>query len=255
MGKSFVSNRRPTRLYVDRDLAAGASIGLSAPQAHYLKSVLRLERGAAVALFNGRDGEFLGRIDGFGKGWCSIALERQTRQQQEEADLWLLFAPVKRARIDLIAEKATELGVSALVPVATERTVIDRVNLDRLAANAVEAAEQSERLTVPELRPPEPLAAVLARWPSERRLILCDESGAAPPLAEVASGLERGRPLAVLTGPEGGFAPAELDGLRKLAFVNPAALGPRVLRAETAALAALAVVQALLGDWRGARQR
>jgi 16S rRNA (uracil1498-N3)-methyltransferase len=249
------SARPRTRLFVAADLTAGTSVGLPASQAHYVRSVLRLEAGAPVALFNGRDGEWLGRLDAVGKGWCSVAVEMRSREQTAEPDLWLVFAPVKRARIDYIAEKATELGVSALLPVITERTVVDRVNTERLLANAIEAAEQTERLTVPEVRPPERLGALLRSWPVSRRLILCDESGRAPPLAEVAAGLPSDAPLAILVGPEGGFAPAELDALRNLPFVNPAALGPRVLRAETAALAALAVVQALLGDWRTARPR
>jgi 16S rRNA (uracil1498-N3)-methyltransferase len=253
--KVGVTERPRTRLFVQAELAAGASVGLAAPQAHLLKSVLRLERGAAVALFNGRDGEWRGRIDGFGKGWCSIAVEGQTREQAPEPDLWLAFAPVKRARIDFIAEKATELGVSALVPVLTERTIVERVNVERLLANAVEAAEQTERLTVPEVRPPVRLVELLAAWPEGRHLILCDESGGAPPAVEVVGKIGIGHALAVLVGPEGGFSPGELDGLKKLAFVSAVALGPRVLRAETAALATLAVVQALIGDWRQQRRR
>jgi 16S rRNA (uracil1498-N3)-methyltransferase len=249
------SERPRTRLFVAADLAAGTSVGLPPAQAHYVRSVLRLEAGAAVALFNGRDGEWLGHLDAVGKGWCSVAVETRTRAQEAEPDLWLVFAPLKRARIDYVAEKATELGASALLPVITERTVVDRVNTERLLANAVEAAEQTERLTIPEVRPPEQLAGLLRSWPGERRLILCDESGRAPPLAEIAAGLPSNAPLAILVGPEGGFAPGELDALRNLPFVSPAALGPRVLRAETAALAALAVVQALVGDWRRARPR
>ena len=159
-----------TRLHVATDLAGGLSIGLDPSQAHYVKAVLRLASGDAVALFNGRDGEWLGRIDGVGKGWCSVTLQERLRPQTEEGDLWLAFAPIKRARIDFLVEKATELGVSELRPVYTERTIVDRVNLDRLRANAVEAAEQTERLTVPALREPEPLARMLAGWPAERRL-------------------------------------------------------------------------------------
>ncbi len=243
-----------TRLYVTTDLAGGLSIGLEPSQAHYVKTVLRLEKGAALALFNGRDGEWLGRIDGVGKGWCSVTLHEQRRPQQAAPDVWLLFAPIKRGRIDFLVEKATELGVAALHPVLTQRTMVERVNLDRLRANAIEAAEQTERLSVPELAEPEPLLRLMARWPARRRLLLCDESGAAPPIAETLRHAAAG-PWAVLVGPEGGFAETELDALRKLPFVSPVGLGPRVLRADTAAVAALAVLQALIGDWSAPLRR
>jgi 16S rRNA (uracil1498-N3)-methyltransferase len=243
-----------TRLFVTTDLAGGLAIGLEPSQAHYVKTVLRLEQGAVVALFNGRDGEWLGRVDGVGKGWCSIALFEQRRPQEAAPDLWLVFAPLKRGRIDFLVEKATELGVGALHPVFTRRSVVERVNLDRLRANAIEAAEQTERLSVPVLAEPEPLERLLARWPADRRLLLCDESGAAPPIAEILATAAPGA-FAVLVGPEGGFAERELDALKKLPFVLPVGLGPRVLRADTAALAALAVLQALAGDWRLPRRR
>jgi 16S rRNA (uracil1498-N3)-methyltransferase len=242
------------RLHVEPDLSEGAALRLEAEQTHYLKNVLRLEAGDAVALFNGRDGEWLGRIEGFGKGWCSLTLIERRREQRPGPDLWLVFAPIKRAHIDFLVEKATELGVAALHPVHTNRTVVERVNLDRLRANAIEAAEQSERLTLPVLHEPQDLRALLTEWPTERRLLLCDESGAAPAIGEVLRQTAAER-WAVLVGPEGGFAETELDALRKLAFVSPVSLGPRVLRADTAALAALAVVQALVGDWRLPRQR
>src|SRR5260370_684893 len=180
-----------TRLHVATDLAGELAVGSVPSQAHYVKAVLRLAPVDTVALFNGRDGEWLGRIDGIGKGWCSVTLHEQRRPQAREGDLWLAFAPIKRARIDFLVEKATELGVSELRPVYTERTIVERVNLDRLRANAVEAAEQTERLTVPTLREPEPLARLLARWPAERRLLLCDESGAAPPIAQSLRGKRR----------------------------------------------------------------
>lgn len=243
-----------TRLFVTTDLAGGLVIGLEPSQAHYVKTVLRLEQGAVVALFNGRDGEWLGRVDGVGRGWCSIALFEQRRPQQPAPDLWLVFAPLKRGRIDFLVEKATELGVDALRPVFTRRSVVERVNLERLRANAIEAAEQTERLSVPALAEPEPLEGLLARWPADRRLLLCDESGAAPPIAEALAAAAPGA-FAVLVGPEGGFAETELDALKKLPFVLPVGLGPRVLRADTAALAALAVLQALAGDWRLPRRR
>ena len=249
--------RTATRLYVDADLAAGQSLGLDHARAHYLRHVLRLDAGAQVALFNGRDGEWLARIDGFGKGWCSLTIGERRRLQTVDRDLWLVFAPIKRARIDFVAEKATELGVTALQPVFTRFTAMTRVNTERLRANAVEAAEQTERLSVPEIFEPLPLAKLLADWPTERRLLVCAEAGPARPIAVVLSEIAQEpavgpgaglQPWAVLTGPEGGFARSELDALGKLPFVTPVGLGPRVLRADTAALAALACWQAILGD-------
>ncbi|MDJ0893617.1 MAG: 16S rRNA (uracil(1498)-N(3))-methyltransferase [Alphaproteobacteria bacterium] len=236
------------RLHVPDDLAADLVLGLSPGQAHYLRNVMRLASGADLALFNGRDGEWRARIDGIGKGWCSLVVRDQLRPQAEESDVWLVFAPVKRARLDFIAQHATELGVAALWPVFTRHTAVSRVNVDRIRANAVEAAEQCERLTVPEVFEPVPLDQAMAQWPTERCAFLCDESGSARPAAELFAGCA-GAPAAVLCGPEGGFAASELDGLRKLPFVTPVALGPRVLRAETAAIAALACWQALAGDW------
>jgi 16S rRNA (uracil1498-N3)-methyltransferase len=242
------------RLFVEGDLALGATVGLTPGQAHYLKHVMRMEAGAELALFNGRDGEWLGRIDGLGRGWASVSLVEQRREQAQERDLWLVFAPIKRARIDFLAEKATELGVRALWPVFTRHSVITRVNTERLRANAVEAAEQSERLTVPEVFEPVTFDELVARWPRQRRLVVCDESGAAAPIAEVLGGMRgaEGEGWALLTGPEGGLARSELDALGELPFVTKVGLGPRILRADTAAVAALACWQALLGDWRGA---
>ena len=246
-----------TRLYVEDDLAEGRSIGLDHARAHYLRSVLRLGRGAAVGLFNGRDGEWRARIDGLGKGWAPLLVESHLKAQDGIPDIWLLFAPIKRARIDFLAEKATELGVARLLPVSTRHTAVSRVNRERLAANAREAAEQCERLSVPEVAELRRLFDLLADWPSERRLLVCAEAGPSRPLAEVlaeAAGGPRG-PWALLTGPEGGFAESELDALRKLPFVTAVGLGPRVLRSDTAALAALACWQAVLGDGREAAPR
>ena len=247
--------RIETRLYIDEDLGEGRTLGLDHARAHYLRSVLRLARGAELALFNGRDGEWLARLDGLGKGWASLTVGRRLRAQDAGPDLWLVFAPIKRARIDFLAEKATELGVALLQPVMTRHTAVARVNTERLTANAREASEQCGRLDVPEVRAPRELFALLAEWPAERRLLLCAEAGPARPIAEVLAEQQAqaaAEPLrfAVLTGPEGGFAQSELDGLLDLPFVTPVGLGPRVLRADTAALAALACWQAVLGDGR-----
>jgi 16S rRNA (uracil1498-N3)-methyltransferase len=243
------------RLFVEEVLGAGTVLALDRDRAHYLKKVLRAALGDSVGLFNGRDGEWRARIAAFAKHGAALEVEAQTRPQAPEPDLWLVFAPVKRARIDFIAEKATELGASALVPVMTRRTVVARVNIDRLRANAVEAAEQTERLSVPEIREAVSLDRLLAAWPAGRRLILCAEAGEARPIAEALRGLASESQAssgawAVMTGPEGGFAPAELDGLANLPFVTAVGLGPRILRADTAALAALACFQAILGDGR-----
>ena len=241
-----------TRLFVDAALVAGEALDLSADQTHYLKSVMRLDPADRIALFNGRDGEFAARIERFARHAATVTIETQTRPQDAPCDLWLLFAPIKRARIDFLVEKATELGASALYPVMTRHTMVERVNLDRLLANAIEAAEQSERLSVPTIHAPDDLARMLVSWDASRQLMLCDESGTAPPAASALASRARG-PWAVLVGPEGGFAEDELDALRKLPFVCPVSLGPRVLRADTAAIAGLAVLQALLGDGSAAR--
>jgi 16S rRNA (uracil1498-N3)-methyltransferase len=251
-----MNERRPPRLYVVAGLAPGVEIELERAQAHYLGSVLRLAHRAGVAVFNAADGEWLCAIEQIGKGRARLRVEHQSRRPAAEAPLdpWLLFAPIKRARVDWLVEKMTELGVTALLPVWTRRTQAERINLDRLRAHAIEAAEQSERLTVPDLRAPERLDRLLAAWPSERRLVVCDETGAGEPISSATARLPPG-PVALLVGPEGGFGETELDALGKLSFVTRVGLGPRVLRAETAALAALAVLQAIAGDWPRARTR
>ena len=246
-----------TRLHVDQGLSEGQTLGLDHARSHFLRSVLRLAQGARLAVFNGTDGEWLAEIEGLGKGWCSLKLLEQRRVAEPEPDLWLVFAPIKRARIDFMAEKATELGCSLLQPMMTRFTAVSRVNEERLAANAREAAEQCERLTVPEVRETVSFAKLLTDWPAERRLLVCAEWGEARPVAEALMAIRaesggKAQPWAVMTGPEGGFAESELDALRKLPFVTPVGLGPRILRADTAALAAIACWQAVLGD--GARR-
>ncbi|MGA8400315.1 MAG: 16S rRNA (uracil(1498)-N(3))-methyltransferase [Stellaceae bacterium] len=244
-----------TRLYLPAALAEGGTVALVAAQVHRLRHVLRLGLGAAVAGFNANDGEFLCRVTELGRSGGGLAVERRLRAPEAETDLWLLFAPIKRLRLDWLIEKGTEFGVAAFVPVMTVRTQPERINPERLFAHGVAAAEQSERLSAPELRPAAPLSAVLAAWPAERRLILCDETGGAAPIAAALADFPAGKPAALLIGPEGGFAETELDALRKLPFVTAVGLGPRVLRTETAALAALGAFQAIAGVWRGARTR
>lgn len=242
-----------SRLFVEADLSAGGEAPLPEAQVHYLRNVMRRADGAPLLLFNGRDGEWRATLEGRGRKAAVAHVGERTREQIAEPDVWLCFAPVKRARIDYIAEKATELGVALLQPVLTHNTIVERVNVERLRANAIEAAEQTERLTVPEVRPPLELARLLAGWPSDRRLLMCDETGGGPPIAATLSGLDdkaRQAPWAIVIGPEGGFAEAELAALRRIKDVTPVGLGPRILRADTAALAALACWQAIIGDWQ-----
>jgi 16S rRNA (uracil1498-N3)-methyltransferase len=236
--------RDPPRLFVPAVLAEGAAAGLSPGQAHYLRHVLRLGAGDPVRLFNGRDGEWAAVLGASARDGAEAVAVRPLRAQAPEPDLWLAFAPLKRDATDWLVEKATELGASALLPVFTERAVAGRVNLERLRAIAVEAAEQCERLSVPELRPPVRLGALLDAWPRQRRLAVAIERSGAPLPAAPAGGL--------LSGPEGGFTGAELDAMRARPFVVAVSLGPRILRAETAVIAGLALLQARAGC-RGGR--
>ena len=237
------------RLYVKDALAKGQIVTLDKDQSHYLLKVMRQKIGAQVALFNGHEGEWWGEISDDNKKAAAITLQQQTRVQQEEPDIWLCFAPVKFGKIDFLAQKATELGVSKLMPVETKRTIVNRVKHDRLVANAMEAAEQSERLTVPEVENLQTFGKLIADWPQDRLLIVADETGGGEPPLEMLPVLRDSR-LAVLIGPEGGFAPEELKQLSMLPGVRKMSLGPRILRADTAALAALTCIQALCGDWR-----
>ncbi|MBT5194561.1 MAG: 16S rRNA (uracil(1498)-N(3))-methyltransferase [Rhodospirillaceae bacterium] len=250
--RNKILQRAKIRLAVDDDLADDGIVGLGASQAHYLRSVLRLNPADEVALFNGRHGEWRARIDGIGKGWASLKLVAQSLPQVPEPDVWLLFAPIKRGRVDYLVQKATELGVSALLPTTTRRTVVERINLVRLATTAAEAAEQCGRLSVPELHPVRPLDKVLETWPDGRQLLFCDEAGGPPPLQALQplpDGVDPG-PWAVLIGPEGGFDASEAAALRERPFVVPMSLGPRILRTETAAVAALSLWLAMRGDNR-----
>ncbi|HEY2837165.1 MAG TPA: 16S rRNA (uracil(1498)-N(3))-methyltransferase [Rhizomicrobium sp.] len=239
-----------TRLFVTATLEPGASIALDDGQTHYLLHVLRAGAGDRVLVFNGRDGEWQAEIASAAKRGIVLSMRQQTLPQTAVPDLWLVFAPVKKTPSDYLVQKATELGAAKLHPVFTRRTIVSRINEERLLANAVEAAEQSARLSVPEIGAPLALEKLLAAWPKERRLFFCDEGGDTGPLAEAARDAGEA-PAAILTGPEGGFDPAERETLRALPFVTPVSLGPRILRADTAALAALAIWQSVRGDWRG----
>jgi 16S rRNA (uracil1498-N3)-methyltransferase len=237
------------RLYVDAPLEEGGVVALDRGQTHYLTTVLRLTAGQVILVFNGRDGEWNAAIEG-GKRAPALRVGRRTRQQTMAGDLHYLFAPLKSARLDYMVQKAVEMGVSRLQPVFTRHGQIGRVNLDRMRANAIEAAEQCGVLSLPDIAPPTALVGVLAAWQPNRHLVFCDEAAAiADPLLAVAA-VPRLAPLAVLIGPEGGFADDERLALLKLPNVIRLALGPRILRADTAAVAALALVQAAIGDWR-----
>jgi len=238
------------RLFVESPLADGAQVTLTDAQAHYLLRVMRAGEGDRLLVFNGKDGEWRAAIAQAKKHTATLVCEAQTAPQTEVPDLWLVFAPIKKTPADYVAQKATELGVRVLQPVLTHRTIARRVNTTRLMSNAIEAAEQSGRVSVPEVREAIGLEALLRSWPHERRIIFCDEAGDAQPIADALSKTKGDGPWAVLTGPEGGFDPEERSLLRANAFVVPVTLGPRIMRADTASLAALSLFQAIVGDWR-----
>ena len=237
------------RLFVEADLAEAASVACSSGQANYLKNVLRLKPGDGILVFNGRDGEWRAEVADAGKRDTSLLVRAQVRPQEGGPDIDYLFAPLKRARLDYLVQKATEMGVARLRPVLTRRTTPERVNVERMRANAIEAAEQCGILRIPEVIAPEKLESVLAGWDPTRRLVFCDEGSAERGPFITLAGLPPG-PLALLIGPEGGFDEVERTGLLAKPFVTPISLGPRILRADTAAVAALALVNAVLGDWR-----
>lgn len=235
------------RLHVEAELAADRDIPLARDQAHYLTGVLRLVSGDPVRIFNAHDGEWLAYLTGLAKKGASLRCERRVADAVPPPDIDYLFAPLKHARIDYAVQKATELGARRLRPVITARTVAGRVNLERMRANAVEAAEQCNLVWIPEVMEPEKLDRVLAQWHEARVLVYCDETAAiADPIAALR-GIRT--PAALLIGPEGGFTDAERALLKSLPFVTAISLGPRILRADTAGVAALTLVQAVLGDW------
>jgi 16S rRNA (uracil1498-N3)-methyltransferase len=242
---------RSPRLYVDHPLGPGMKVMLDSAQSHYLADVLRRKPGDQLMVFNGRDGEWRAAFEPAGKRGAVLALEEQTRVQDRAGDLEYLFAPLKRARLDYTVQKAVEMGAGRLKPVITRHTQVERVNTERMRANAIEAAEQCSILTLPEIDEPTTLDRALAALGPARTLVFCDEDApVTDPLAALAP--LRGResvPLALLIGPEGGFAPEERALLLARSKTIRLALGPRILRADTAAVAALALVQATLGDW------
>jgi 16S rRNA (uracil1498-N3)-methyltransferase len=245
---------RTPRLYVDAPLTAGAQVPLEAPQVNYLRNVLRRKPGEAVLVFNGRDGEWRGTLAEAGKRSVLLVLEERIRAQTPALDLHYLFAPLKHARLDYMVQKAVELGASRLQPVLTRHAQVSRINLDRMRANAIEAAEQCGILTLPDIAAPASLDRLLVDRDAMRLLVFCDEDAELKdPVAALSAVRPRdgvAMPLAVLIGPEGGFADDERAALLKLPNVVRLALGPRILRADTAAVAALALVNAVLGDWR-----
>lgn len=253
------------RLMIDQPLTAGAAVQLDEAQARHVGTVLRLDAGKALRIFNARDGEWRARVVEKTKRGMRIEIDTLVRAPRATPDLDLLFAPVKRHATDLIIEKATELGVRRIRPVVTQRTIVETVRLDRWQSIAREAAEQTERFDVPDLAAPLPLVKALDGWDAARPLIYADEAGdtadapwggdsgrAQPMLAALRQASPLGGMLALLIGPEGGFAPEERRLLRGLPYVIPVSLGPRILRAETAVIAALSVIQAAWGDWREA---
>jgi 16S rRNA (uracil1498-N3)-methyltransferase len=248
---------RSPRLYVDAPLSAGAQVRLEPGPAHYLKNVLRLAAGDHVLAFNGRDGEWLCALADVGKREVQLELVEQARPQRPARELQYAFAPLKHARLDYMVQKAVEMGASRITPVLTRHTQVARVNSERMRANAIEAAEQCGILNIPGIDAPVALAAFLAAFENTRLLIFCDEAAdVGDPVAELTAFKWAGdggpQQLAVLIGPEGGFAREERDALRAMPQVARVALGPRILRADTAAVAALALVQSVLGDWRRA---
>jgi 16S rRNA (uracil1498-N3)-methyltransferase len=241
---------RTPRVYVDATLAAGGEVPLDRDQANYLLNVLRLKGGDEVLLFNGRDGEWRAGLLSAGKKALSARLNRCEREQPQPLDLHFLFAPLKHARLDYLVQKAVEMGASKLQPVITRHTQVARINLERMRANTIEAAQQCGILTLPEVGEPSGFESTVSAL-GDRLLVFCDEDAEVKDPAAALAATGAGRPMAILIGPEGGFAEEERAALLRLPHVVRISLGPRILRADTAAVAALALVQAVLGDWRG----
>ena len=236
------------RLYVEHPLGAGQTVPLDRDQAHYLFGVMRLSAGAPVALFNGKDGEWLAEVAEAGKRGGTLVCQEQSKPLQLPPDLWLMFAPIKKARTDFIVEKAAEMGASRILPVQTEFTNSERIRQDRLQAHAVEAAEQCGGTYVPEVAELQKLPRLLDAWPQDRQLMFCDEAEVGNAL-QLAAQTQQDAPWAILIGPEGGFSEAERKRLHALPQSHVVSLGPRILRADTAAVAAMTLWQQALGDW------
>jgi len=243
------------RLFTDAPIQENTEVALNANQVNYLKNVMREKLSDPIIIFNGSDGEWRAEISLLQKKHGAVIALKQIQQQRTEPDIWLIFAPIKFGKIDYLVTKATELGVSALLPVFTQHTVVNRVNTERLKANVIEAAEQCERLSVPNIHEPETLEKILQNWPVGRNILFCDESGHGKPVGKTLSKVKKedsNTSYAILIGPEGGFSKSELEKLHQLSYVIPIGLGPRILRADTAALAALTCWQEHLGDWDAA---
>lgn len=236
------------RVFVAAPLAAGTLLALT-KQAHYLANVMRQGPGDAISVFNGSDGAWRARLTHVAKRQIEVEVEMQIAPQVDPPDLWLLFAPIKKARTDFIVEKATELGVARIQPVITRFTNAERVRTDRLTAHAIEAAEQCGGTHVPEVAAPQPLERLIAKWPPERQLMFCDETRTAAPASETLARAQRGK-WSILIGPEGGFSTEEASALRAMPQTTPVTLGPRILRADTAAVTAITAWQLALGDWQ-----
>lgn len=237
------------RLFVDAPLETGVRLVLSAAQTNYLINVLRLKPGDEVSIFNGQDGQWQARVVAASKRSCELEAVSCERPQESGPDVFYVFAPLKRARLDYMVQKAVEMGVARLCPVLTQRTIVQRVNVERMRANVIEAAEQCGILRIPQIDDPATLKTLLAIWPNDRRLVFCDEGADLENPAAVLSAIPDG-PLGLLIGPEGGFAPNEREMLLKHPGTIRLSLGPRIMRADTAAVAALALVNTILGDWR-----
>lgn len=242
------ANYRLQRLYCDSPIARGEAIAATKQQAHYLQNVLRLTEDSEILIFNGRDGEWKARLSPQGRKQLWLKPETLTRAQSPASDLLFCFAPLKTGRLDYLVQKATEMGVGTIWPVRTQHTQLNRISPERLHANIIEAAEQCGILSVPLLEAQTSLRDMLEHWKPERALVFCDENGGVQNPIPVLQDL-RGRPLGLLVGPEGGFSQEERQLLQSLPFVTSLSLGPRILRADTAAVAALAVMQAAAGDW------